>query len=185
MNALWSYFWPILGAGLVFGSIAGSVGFRMPRVRSKDRLSGEKIPVPERRGKRTLALSIGIGASIAIAVLWHGPLGAADRFTAQVERSALSTLNNNEIPQVTARLHHGPLTRRLILAGTADEFQRSELMRIMGALPGVSSARWSAEGGGPPLIVEGMAIAVLGFLSGLLLAYVVELRRRYNMQWNW
>ena len=86
---------------------------------------------------------------------------------------------------MTARLHHGPLTRRLILAGPADEFQRSELVQIMGSLPGVSSARWSAEGGGPPLILEGIAIAVLGFLSGLLLAYLVELRRRYNMQWNW
>ncbi|MEO8455912.1 MAG: hypothetical protein ABI454_12210 [Sphingomicrobium sp.] len=185
MNALWSYFWPIFATGLVFGAIAGSVGFRLPTVRPEDRLSSEKVVVPDRRAKRTLALSIGIGASVAIAALWHGPLGAADRFAAQVERSARTTLYYNEIPQVTARLHHGPLTRQLILVGTADEFQRSELMRIMGALPGVSSARWSAEGGGPPLILEGIAIAVLGFLFGLLLAYLIELRRRYNMQWNW
>jgi hypothetical protein len=26
---------------------------------------------------------------------------------------------------------------------------------------------------------------VLGFLFGLLLAYLIELRRRYNAQWTW
>jgi membrane associated rhomboid family serine protease len=36
-----------------------------------------------------------------------------------------------------------------------------------------------------PLIAEGAAGAVLGFLFGLLLAYLVELRRRYNAQYNW
>jgi hypothetical protein len=36
-----------------------------------------------------------------------------------------------------------------------------------------------------PLIAEGAAVAVLGFLLGLLLAYLVELRRRYNAQYNW
>ena len=37
----------------------------------------------------------------------------------------------------------------------------------------------------PPLIVEAAAVALLGFLFGLLLAYLVELRRRYNAQWTW
>jgi hypothetical protein len=87
--------------------------------------------------------------------------------------------------QINARLHRGPLTRRLILAGPADDFQSSELVRIMGAVPGVSGARWSEKASGPPLAVEGAAIAVLAFLLGLLLAYLVELRRRFNAQWNW
>jgi hypothetical protein len=26
---------------------------------------------------------------------------------------------------------------------------------------------------------------VVGFLFGLLVAYLIELRRRYNAQWNW
>ena len=63
-----------------------------------------------------------------------------------------------------------------------------ELMRVAALiekLPGVSRARWIAKRSGPPLILEGTAMAVLGFLFGLLLAYVVELRRRYNSQWNW
>jgi hypothetical protein len=28
-------------------------------------------------------------------------------------------------------------------------------------------------------------VSVLGFVVGLILAYVVELRRRYNAQWKW
>jgi hypothetical protein len=35
------------------------------------------------------------------------------------------------------------------------------------------------------LILEGTAVAIVGFLLGLVLAYLVELRRRYNAQWNW
>ena len=54
----------------------------------------------------------------------------------------------------------------------------------METLPGVGGATWSA-GGGTPLIAEGAATSLLGFLIGLLLAYLVELRRRYNAQWNW
>jgi hypothetical protein len=72
-----------------------------------------------------------------------------------------------------------------MLSGPADDFQSSELVRIIGSIPGVSSARWSSTGGGIPLIVEGAAVSLLGFLLGLLLAYLVELRRRYNAQWNW
>jgi hypothetical protein len=87
--------------------------------------------------------------------------------------------------QVTGHLHHGPLTRRVLLSGPADDFQRSELVRLLNQLPGVASARWSSDGGGLPLVVEGLGVALLGFLFGLLLAYLVELRRRYNAQWNW
>jgi ABC-type xylose transport system permease subunit len=87
--------------------------------------------------------------------------------------------------RVQAHLHRGPLTRRVLLSGPADDFQRSELVRIIGSLPGVSSVRWSASDGGVPLIVEGTAAALLGFLLGLLLAYLIELRRRYNAQWKW
>src|SRR4030095_9960192 len=90
-----------------------------------------------------------------------------------------------EMHRVRAHLPRGPLTRRLVLAGPADDFQSSELVRIMGALPGVSGARWSDKDSGPPLILEGGAAGLLGFLFGLLLAYLVELRRRYNAQWNW
>ena len=185
MNALWSYFWPAFAAGLIFGAIAGLMAFRLPRIRSKDRLADKKILLQDWRRKRTLSLMGGFALSVAAAALWHGPLGAADRFTSQVDRSVRQALDYYDMSQVTAHLHHGPLTRRLILSGPADNFQSGELVRIMGDLPGVRKAQWSSSPGGTPLIVEGAGVALLGFLFGLLLAYLVELRRRYNAQWNW
>ena len=72
-----------------------------------------------------------------------------------------------------------------MLQGEADDFQKSELVRLVDQVPGVAGTTWSGDGGGMPLIVQGLAVSVLGFLFGLLLAYLVELRRRYNAQWNW
>lgn len=158
--------WPPIGAGITVGVIAGLIAFR-------------------RRERRNLAFAIGAIASIALAAFWHGPLGGADRLVREVERDVRATIVFNEIPQVSGHLHHGPLTRRILLSGPADDFQRSELVRIIGEVPGVSSARWSSDGGGVPLIVEGAGAALAGFLFGLVVAYLIELRRRYNAQWNW
>ena len=36
-----------------------------------------------------------------------------------------------------------------------------------------------------PLIVEACALSLIGFLIGLTLAYLVELRRRANAEWRW
>ena len=166
MSLLLSYFWPAFAAGLVIGVIIGITAFR-------------------RRARRNAALAIGVVISIGRAALWHGPLGAADRFTATVERQAREALDYYEMPRVTAHLHHAPLTRRILLSGPADDFQTSELARLLSQLPGVSSAQWTRSPAGPPLILEGAGAAVLGFLLGLLLAYLIELRRRYNAQWNW
>ena len=166
MSLLWSYFWPAFAAGLVTGLIAGVFAFR-------------------RRSRRNAALAIGVLISIAAAALWHGPLGAADRFTNAVERQAREALTYYEMPKVSAHLHRAPVTRRLILSGPADDFQTSELARLFSQLPGVSSAQWSESPAGLPLILEGVAAAMVGFLFGLLLAYLFELRRRYNAQWNW
>ena len=179
MNPLWSYLWPVLLIGFLFGIAAGRVGFLMPP--SAD---AEPMP-PEARRKRALSLGIGAALAVAAAALWHGPFGAADRFSAHVERDLHGALVYYEMAQqVTAHLHHGPLTRQVVLSGSGDDFQRSELARLLGQIPGVRSANWTGRGG-IPLIVEGCAVSLLGFLLGLLLAYLIELRRRYNSQWNW
>jgi uncharacterized integral membrane protein len=184
MNTFWSYFWLPLGAGLVIGIIAGMIAVRVKIVRVRERPhEPDLVPVPKHR--RIIALAGGVAASIGLAALWHGPLGAADRLSNEVERIAHKVLDDFEMTQITAHLHHGPLTRRLVLSGKADDFQASELVRIRGGISGVSSARWTERHPGPPLIAEGMAAAVLGFLLGLLIAYLRELRRRYNAQWNW
>ena len=166
MNPLWAYFWPAFAVGLLIGVVAGILGFR-------------------RKSRRNIALGIGLLASLALAGLWHGPLGAANRLSSRVEADAEATLQFYEMTGVTAHLHRRPLTRRLILSGRADDLQARELVRTMDTLPGISRAQWKVSPAGPPLMLEGLAVAVLGFLLGLLLAYLVELRRRYNAQWNW
>jgi len=165
VNAFWAYFWPPFAAGVIVAVIAGAVAFHRPR-------------------KRIVALAIGAALSIALAALWHGPLGAADRFTDEVEHVIRQALVYNEIPEVSARLHRDPLTRRVLLSGPADDFQQSQLLILMNEVPGVESASWSG-GEGIPLLAEGAAAALLGFLLGLIVAYLRELRRRYNAQWNW
>ena len=166
MSFLWNYFWPCFAVGLLVGGLIGTIAFR-------------------HRSRRNAALAVGIFLSLFLAGLWHGPLGAADRFRVQVEHDARAVLDHYEMTQVTAHLHRGPLTRHMVLSGPADDLQTSELVRTMDTLPGVSRAQWGASPAGLPLIVEGLAVALLGFLLGLLLAYLVELRRRYNAQWNW
>jgi hypothetical protein len=166
MNVLWDYFWPCFAAGLLVGGPIGTIAFR-------------------RRARRNTALAIGVGLSLALGAIWHGPLGGADRFSTRVEHQARFVLDHYEMTQIAAHLHHGPLSRRLILAGPADDFQTVELVRLMSELPGVSTAQWTTEPAGLPLLVEGLAVAIAGFLFGLLLAYLVELRRRHNAQWNW
>lgn len=166
MNALWTYFWPAFCAGAAAGVISAAIGFR-------------------RDAKRRMVLAAGFAASILLAAAWHGPLGGADRFSAKVNKGIRATLAYYEVTQVDAHLERNPLTRRILLSGPADDFQRSELVRLMDELPGVSGATWSPDGGGMPLIAQGAMVSVLGFLLGLSLAYLVELRRRYNAQWNW
>lgn len=166
MNSFWSYFWPCFAAGIVSGVIAGVIAFH-------------------RRARRKMLLSIGALAALALAGLWHGPFGGADRLERRVDRNVQEVLVYYEMTQVTGHLHQRPLTRRLILSGPADDFQQAELVRLLNQLPGVRETVWTKDGGGLPLIVEGLGVSLLGFLFGLGLAYLIELHRRYNAQWNW
>lgn len=164
MNAFWDYFWPVIALGLAIGAIAGAVWLRR---------------------SRPWALAAGAGVALAGVGLWHFSLGAADRFVSAVEPPARAVLVDWEMGHVEGRLARSPLTRRLILSGQADDFQREQLALMMSTLPGVSSATWSRENRGVPLLLESATAAMAGFLLGLLLAYVVELRRRHNAQWKW
>ena len=166
MTSGWQYFWPLFAAGLVIGVIAGLTGFRRLGLR------------------RYRVLGIGIAAALASAMLWHWPLGGGGRFAAAVEQEARAVLVDWEMGAVSARLQRDPLSRRLELSGPADEFQRGELVRLMDLVPGVGGATWS-KARALPLFGEAAAISLLAFLLGLLIAYVVELRRRHNAQWNW
>jgi hypothetical protein len=171
MNALWDHYWPAITFALVVGAIAGAVGLRRP----------------VRRMRRNAALALGIAAAIGAALLWHAPAGASQRFADQVERQARETLAAFEMAQVSARLERSPIRRTLVLSGAADDFQRRELVRIMDAIPGVARARWVGMPAPAflPLAAEAGLAALAAFGIGLVLAYLVELRRRSRAEWRW
>jgi hypothetical protein len=125
-------------------------------------------------------IAAGIAATLALAALWHGPLGAGQRVAETLESQARATISAFEMAQVQVSAERHPLRRRLILAGPADSFQRGELARILAQERGVADVRW-ADGPRPfqlPLLGEAMLLALVGFALGLLIAYLFELRRR-------
>jgi hypothetical protein len=91
---------------------------------------------------RRLVLALGVLATVGAAELWHGPLGAADELRERVETYAANALNYYGVPEIKARLDDRPLSRRLILSGPADDFQRRALVDLLGQLPGVHEVRW-------------------------------------------
>ena len=186
MSTLLGFFWPMFAFALIVGLIAGLIGFHRKRPLTKGTHAGPMPAPPKTPHRLYAALGTGIAISLAGAAIWTGPLGAADRLTSQVERQAREALDYYEMPKVTAHLHRAPLTRRLVLAGgPLDVWQRGELARLFSQVPGVSRATWSDGEAGLPLIVESLIVSLLGFVFGLLLAYLVQLRRRYNAQWTW
>ena len=85
---------------------------------------------------------IGVGAVLGFTALWHGPLGAGERMAQRAETIARRTLDYYELPMIQAKMERGPMTRRLVLSGPADDFQRSELVRILDDIPGVLNVSW-------------------------------------------
>ena len=168
MSLLWDLYWPVIVAAAVAGVIAGVFGFRR-----------------KKRGR--YALAAGIAATLFFAWVWHGPVGTGDRFVSTVERQTRQVLVDWEMPSVQAVVAHDPLKRTLVLSGPADEFQRDELVRILNYVPGVGSVHWadSAETFVLPLLAEAELAALIGFGIGLVLAYLLELRRRSRAQWSW
>ena len=169
MSLLMAYFWPGFAAALVIGAAAATIVFR------------RKLA----RGRQWLGLALGAVVALGAALAWSGPLGGAGKLTRTIETEAADVLHFYEMAGVTGRLQRAPLSRRLLLQGPADDFQRSELVRIMDNIPGVSSVTWNPQRRGLPLALEMALVALAGYLLGMLLAYLVELRRRYNAQWKW
>lgn len=93
---------------------------------------------------RTLVILTGAAASIAAALVYHGPLGAGAKMEADIEREVQASLQYYEMTQVQARLAEGPLRRTVVLNGPADPFQRTELVRVLNDIPGVAAVEWDA-----------------------------------------
>lgn len=124
---------------------------------------------------------------LALGAIWHGPVGAGDRFAGTVDRASRKVLDDWEMPRVQGHIQRGPINRTLVLSGPADDFQRSELIRIMDDVPGVGNVRWAdmRPSFSFSLFAEAELAALICFGLGLLLAYLLELRRRYRAQWSW
>jgi len=91
---------------------------------------------------RQTIMLVGIGIVVGFSALWHGPLGAGERLARQVESDARRRLDADEMYQIQAHFQRDPLSRRLVLSGPADDFQRSELVRRLDEVPGVLEVRW-------------------------------------------
>lgn len=130
--------------------------------------------------KRNLALTLGMLATLAAAALWHGPGGAAARFTGRAELLMRTTLDHYEMPGVAVRMQRDPLTRRLRFDGAADDFQRGEILRIGREVPGIADTAWVDQRAARalPLLAEVMLMALASFAIGAVLAYIAALRRR-------
>ena len=168
MNLLWDLYWPLIVAAAVAGVIAGAFGFRR-----------------QKRGR--FALVAGLAAVIGLAWVWHGPIGTGSSFAAAAEQQTRQVLVDFEMAPVRAAVERSPLSRTLVLDGPADDFQRAELVRILNDVRGIGSVHWADEAA-PfmlPLLLEVELAALLSFGLGLLLAYLLELRRRSNAQWSW
>lgn len=132
------------------------------------------------------AVFAGLAATIAVAALWHGPVGGAGaRMASETEALARVNLDYYDMQAIDAWVERAPLTRRLWLAGPANDFQQAELSRILGGLPLVSDVQWWREGGGSveapivlPLVVEAELAAIGSFAIGFLLSILVAMRRR-------
>lgn len=137
---------------------------------------------------RTRVVLIGVAATIAFAGLWQGPLGAGKRFAERADQIARQTLDYYELPQIKAVMQTSPDARRMLLSGPADDFQRTELLRIMNDIPGIIDVRWVRTDGSLaagarviPLAIEAQLLGLLGFAVGMIVAYLFELRRRANL----
>lgn len=179
MNLLWDLYWPVLTVAIVLGVNTGAIAFRK---RGPSQFKTINWPL-----RRKLVLAGGTALVFAFGAIWHGPIGKGERFVAETERFSRRVLVDFEMAPVTAVVERNPIKRQLILSGPADDFQRSELVRILNDVPGVSGVRWTNQqpGFALPLLLEVELAALLSFGAGLVLAYLLELRRRSNAQWRW
>lgn len=129
---------------------------------------------------RNVILAIGALLTLAATAFDAGPIGGNDEIANTIQTYARQQLDHDEMSKVTATISRSPLRRRLFLAGPADDFQRTEIVRRMEELPGVGEARWNHRQ--PmfplPMMIEAMLMALASYVTGAILSYLIALRRR-------
>lgn len=101
---------------------------------------------------------IGLVAVLIMGWFHHGPLGAGEALVGKLEGQAQAAVAKAGVPGVTVRLPRDPLSRKAILSGPANDFQREGqgelpgLNDLVGDIEGVSGVEWTnplpAAGGG-------------------------------------
>lgn len=142
--------------------------------------------------KTRFVLLISVVLVVLVSALWHGPVGrAAARYTAETEQLVRANLDYYEMRDITPFLEREPLTRRLWLAGEANDFQREELARIFTGLDSVDDVQWLSEDGRPvrgmpllPMIVEVELAGLAAFGFGLLIGFFLFGRQRRPDRFN-
>jgi hypothetical protein len=137
---------------------------------------------------RTLKILIGLAAVLTMGWIWHGPLGHGATFVDGLQIHAKKMVDYANLPGVSVRLGHSPLTRNAILSGPADDFQRHGMRDEPGlegriaTIPGIADVRWDDEphrhGWALPLIVETLAQLALAYAIGFALGTLLFGRRK-------
>jgi len=132
---------------------------------------------------------IGLAAVLLMGWIYHGPLGNGARLIDRIERQAQAAVAKEELPGIDVRLSRDPLSRRAILSGPANNFQREGmgsqpgLTDIVAGTRGVGSVAWADEGAagagaGMPLLLETWILAFLAYLAGVAGAWLIWGRPR-------
>ncbi len=121
-------------------------------------------------------LLIGLAAALAAGWVSHGPLGRGEAFVDSLQAQADAVVRSAELPGVTVRFARDPLSRKAMLSGPANDFQREGQGTLLGlndrirAVPGVSDIAWDDKERAEelmPLIAETEILVALAFLLGL------------------
>jgi hypothetical protein len=131
---------------------------------------------------------LGLLLTLAVAWIWHGPLGHGERLIGGLETQAREGVAKAELPGIAVRLSRDPLARVATLSGPANDLQREGLGSQKGVsdyvrdVEGMSDVRWADEpdsdGKVVPLLAETLALAAVAYLIGLGLGWLLWGRRR-------
>ncbi len=100
---------------------------------------------------------LGLIAVCLMGYIHHGPLGNGERLIDQLEAQARQAVAAGEVPGVEVRLGRDPLSRKAILSGPANDYQREGMGQFPGlndrvaAVEGISAVEWA----NPPAANEG------------------------------
>jgi hypothetical protein len=130
----------------------------------------------------TIKFLIGLAAVLLIGWIYHGPLGQGEKFVNALEIEARAAVASGELPGIKVELGRHPLSRKAMLSGPANDYQREGMGDYPGlndrvaAIDGISALQWTDEAdarNGVPLLVECLIAAVLAYSLGLGLAWLL------------